>query len=263
MIDIHTHILPAIDDGAADKETSLEMARMAVADGIEYLAATPHVLEGPYINSKENILTRLNKLKQDLHQAGIPLKVLPGAEYYLDPDLPEALAKGELVTINQAGKYLLVELPGAFIPPYTSQVLYELQIQGITPIIAHPERNRGFIRNHKLLRELVSRGMLTQITSGSVTGMFGKMVKRMALNYIEEGLGHLLASDAHSINGRSPRLSGAVQELKHRFSVSFVETLVYDNPYKVISGASLEPAQVVPARNRWPQALLGRLGINI
>ena len=134
------------------------------------------------------------------------MEVLPGAEYRLEPDLPERLPRGGLLTLNDAGRHLLVELPGAFLPPYTERVLYELQLLGVTPVIAHPERNAAVARNPAFLRRLVSRGMLVQVTADSVTGRFGREARHLALSLLKEGLAHLVASDAHYLNGRPPVL---------------------------------------------------------
>ncbi|RDV84794.1 tyrosine-protein phosphatase [Ammonifex thiophilus] len=156
MIDIHTHILPGLDDGAEDLEEALSMARLALADGVTALVATPHVIRGSFFPSRQEILETVSLLNERLAEQGLPLRVLPGAEYRLEPDLPERLAKGELVPLNDAGRYLLVELPSTFVPPYAERVLYELQLQGVTPILAHPERNAELCRRPELLASLAA-----------------------------------------------------------------------------------------------------------
>lgn len=236
MIDIHVHILPGIDDGSPDMSTSLAMARVAAADGIKTLVATPHVMKGVFNNSKEIILEQVYRLQDCVQNENIPVEVLPGAEYYLEPDLPEKLSRGELLTINDSGKYLLVELPAALIPPYTNRVLYEIQIQGVTPIIAHPERNDGFARNPDQLAELVGRGILTQVTSLSLVGSFGSSAKKTALHMMRQGLVHTIASDAHSANGRAPYLSQASNLLQSLYEIDHVFNLTYHNPLCIISG---------------------------
>jgi protein-tyrosine phosphatase len=123
LIDIHTHILPGLDDGARDLKQSLAMAEAAVRDGITMLVATPHVIRGAYNNRKDEILEHVQNLNQCLKCAGVKLPILPGAEYYLEPDLPELLAAGQLLTLNDTGRYLLVELPAAVIPENTGNVL--------------------------------------------------------------------------------------------------------------------------------------------
>ncbi|WP_027356953.1 tyrosine-protein phosphatase [Desulfofundulus thermocisternus] len=250
MIDLHVHILPGLDDGAPDPGEALSMAWLAVEDGIESLVATPHI-NGQYRPERGFLLGVVEQLNNLLLKYGIPLQVLPGAEYLLEPDLPERLDRGELITINDGGRYLLVELPAAFVPPYTERVLYELQLRGVTPVIAHPERHASFCRRPELLQALVSRGMAAQVTAGSLTGMFGREAARMAFYFLEHGLAHLVASDAHSSTGRKPVLSPALAEVERRLGAEAVRKII-DNSRRVVEGQalSLEPAGKVPARGR-------------
>lgn len=253
MIDIHVHILPFLDDGSADIENSLAMARIAWDDGILALVATPHVMAGAYDNNKEDILLKVGEVNAMLKQSGNPLKVLPGAEYYLEPELPGQLARGEVLTLNGSGRYLLVELPSTYIPNYTGQILYEIQQQGVVPIIAHPERNAGFIRSPQLLKSFVNKGVLTQITSISITGLFGRTIRQAALDFIENGLAHVIASDAHSVNGRAPVLSLAAVEIERLYGIDLTQALVIDNPRRIIDGLPLEAMPAVKKRGLWKQ----------
>ncbi|MGB9804438.1 tyrosine-protein phosphatase [Desulfofundulus sp.] len=251
MIDLHAHILPGLDDGAPDLGEALSMAWLAVEDGIEFLVATPHVMEGEYSTDREAILSAVEQLNSHLDKYQIPLKILPGAEYRLEPDLPERLARGELVTLNDGGRYLLVELPPAFVPPYMERVLYELQLQGVTPIIAHPERNASFCRHPDLLQVLVCRGVPAQVTAGSLTGMFGREAARMAIYFLEHGLAHFVASDAHSSTGRTPVLSPALAEVKRRLGADAAWKLK-DNSRRVLEGRNIaiEAVGKVPTGRR-------------
>ncbi|HNX29780.1 MAG TPA: phosphotransferase [Syntrophomonadaceae bacterium] len=247
MIDIHVHILPGFDDGAADIDTAREMAAMAVANGIHTVIATPHVISGVSEHNSWEIATAVEELNLLLTQKDIALKVCPGAEYYLEPDLPARQAAGELLTLNNS-KYLLIELPAAQVPVYTEQVLYELQLQGITPVIAHPERNNGFITKPKLLGELIKKGNLSQITTGSVTGLFGQTVKKTALFFLRQGWGHVIASDAHSNIRRIPELLTAAGELKKIGGDQFSQSLLIDNPLSIMEGNPLQPLHPISAR---------------
>ena len=255
LIDIHTHILAGLDDGAKDIEHSLAMAEVAVKDGITMLVATPHVIKGVFDNSKDTILENVGTLSKCLESKGIPLRILPGAEYHLEPDLPRRMAAGELLTINDTGRYLLVELPSSMVPDYTGRVLYDLQLQGVTPIIAHPERNAGFEREPELLKNFISRGVLTQITSTSVTGLFGNSAKKTALRFIKEGFAHIIASDAHSTHGRSPRLSQAFQEIEHRWGTDYAQTLTSKNPRLIIEGHPVETCILPKKHSLWSRLL--------
>lgn len=239
MIDLHVHILPGFDDGAEDEETSVAMARLAAQDGISCLVATPHIIEGLFDWSRERILEAVGELNRCLDARGVPVQVLPGAEYRIDPRLPECLSRGELVTVNDGGRYLLVELPASMVPPYMDRVLYDLQLQGITPVVVHPERNAAFIREPALVANLAARGILFQITAGSLTGMFGKTVQKTAVGFFRSGRGHCIASDAHSPRGRAPVLSSAVREVERVLGAEVAQVLVRENPGRIIEGREI------------------------
>lgn len=255
MIDIHTHILPGLDDGAGNKDESLAMARIALEDGIHTIVATPHVLPGVFDNDKNKILSITAELNQALQEQKIAVNILPGAEYRLEPGLPRKLSQGELLTINNNDRYLLVELPSAFIPEYTAQVLYEIQLQGVTPIIAHPERNGGFSARPAALQELVARGMLTQITSASITGSFGKNIKQIAWGLLKQGMAHLISSDAHSSTGRAPLLSEAQKEIQKHLGSKPAWQLIQQNPGLVIEGKPLEKPYISGNNGWWKQLI--------
>jgi len=244
MLDLHAHILPRFDDGAQDAETSLLMAKLAAKDGITDLVATPHIVPGLHQSTKEEIVEAVNNLNQTLKENGFPIQILPGGEYRLEPELPRKLSAGEIVTVNETGRYILIEFPTTFIPGFTDTVLYELQLQGVTPIIAHPERNSGFVREPKRLEEMVKRGMLSQVTAGSLTGMFGREAQKAALLFLEKGWCHIIASDAHSANGRIPMLSCAAQMVEDYMGRDAALLLVLENPRRIIEAreiVSIEP----------------------
>jgi len=244
MIDIHSHILPGLDDGAAGMEESLALARLAQADGIHTMVATPHVITGLYPNSRETILAAVTQLQTVLQDNGIAISILPGAEYRLEPDLPRRGAKGELMTINDGGRYLLVEMPMDLVPGYAGQVFYELQLQGLTPIIAHPERNPGFARNPALLRELVLHGALVQITAASLTGLLGSRAAATARAFLKQGCVHFIASDAHNSKNRAPVLAAAAKEADRLLTPGEGEILTGDNPGRAIRGEMIEAGEI-------------------
>ncbi len=241
MIDIHSHILPGLDDGAPDLDEALLMAQMAVEDGIEAIIATPHVISGVFDQTRQGIFVAVASMRAALHAAGIPLAILPGAECHLEPDLPQRLADGQLMTLNDTGRYLLVELPASMVPDYTGKVLYEIQLQGVTPIIAHPERNAEVIRRPDVLLEFSKRGILSQVTTASVAGHFGKKVQRTALALCMAGTSQFVASDAHSSRSRTPVLSPASAQLESAVGKEAAQAMLSDNPARVIAGLELEP----------------------
>ena len=240
MIDIHTHILPGLDDGAASLRESLEMSAIAAAGGFCAIFATPHVVSGLYDNTPRQIEEAVALLNRCLTEKNIPLTVLPGAEYRLEPGLPRHLSEGRLMTLNDAGHYILIEPPPDLIPDYTEQLFYEIQLQGVMPILAHPERNPGFRRDPDRLYRLLQRGVLAQVTAGSIEGRFGRAARRFALKMLETGAAQLVASDAHSARGRSPAISAAIREIEARWGAAFARTVLSANPRRIVAGETIE-----------------------
>ena len=156
MIDIHSHILPGIDDGPAGMEESLKMARIAVEDGIHTIVATPHCLNGIYSNRRSDILSACAGLNRVLKEHQVPLEILPGSEARLCLEILDELEKGRLMTINDAGRYISVELPDQFIPDTVIAFINRLRGMNITPIVSHPERNPVIQNNIEVLSHIIS-----------------------------------------------------------------------------------------------------------
>jgi protein-tyrosine phosphatase len=222
LIDIHCHLLPGVDDGAKDLKESIEMAKAAVTEGITHIVATPHHNNGNYSNSKEQIIAKIRELQDVLQKENIPLTILPGQEPRINGDTLQDYENGTLLTLNDAGKYVLIELPSNHVPRYTQQILFDLQMKEITPIIVHPERNQEIIENPDLLYQLVKKGACTQITASSVTGHFGKKIKKFAFEVIEANLTHFISSDAHNVTTRPFRMMEAYEMIEKEFGVSTV-----------------------------------------
>ncbi len=239
MIDIHSHILPGLDDGAANMDEAIAMARCAVVGGIRQMVATPHVKTRLY-PSREAILDVMSNLQKALIKNGISLIILPGAEYRLEPELPKRFSGGELLTINNKGRYLLVELPDGYVPDYTATVFQDLLLQGVTPIIAHPERNDVFIRDHSRLYELIVLGALVQLTAGSLTGYFCPDVTVAARAFLEHGCAHFIASDAHSTSGQLPQFEPAARETVRLLGEEQGHRLLIINPQRAVRGEFIE-----------------------
>lgn len=232
MIDLHCHILPDIDDGPALMAESLEMARMAVADGISAIVATPHVKELPY--PPDRISTRVEEFRRALNEARIPLKVLAGADVsaLLEPSL---LAP---YTLNGT-PYILFEFPHTHVPQNAGQLLFNGILAGLRPIITHPERNPSFVRSPQLLFELVEAGALVQVTAESLTGGFGDEARHCAAYLLRKQMVHFLASDAHSSRQRIPELSRGVAAAERIVGKAAAMKLVQDHPAAVVAGREL------------------------
>ena len=239
MIDVHSHILPAMDDGARDLEEALEMARLAVVDGIRVMVATPHLFKHKSVdlaasNEKRVILDHLDIFRERLAAEGIALEILPGCDVPLSVEALSLLAEDRVLTINDGKRYLLLELPHFSLPPSLEEICFSLQSRGITPIITHPERHPIIQERPDRLERLIDLGCLIQLTAGSLTGGFGRQVVRISRQMVKKGYIHLLASDAHNTQGRPPILSKAVKELTRLVGSEQARAMVTRIPEKII-----------------------------
>lgn len=220
MIDIHCHILPGVDDGAATIEDTIEMAKVAVNEGITTIIATPHHKNNQFNNFKTSILTKVNNLNSVLKRESIPLTVLPGQEVRIYGEVIEDYYKEEILTLNHT-KYLFIEFPSSSVPRYAERLLYELQTKGLIPIIVHPERNKELQEKPDLLYQIVKNGALTQVTASSLVGYFGKNVKKFSEQLIEHNLTHFIASDAHNTHNRSFKIVEAFETIDENFGLDY------------------------------------------
>ena len=215
MIDLHCHLLPGLDDGPATVEESLELARAACAAGIETIVATPHIRED-YPFDPAEIAVRARELEQALGEAGIALRVMQGAEVAITrvPDLDQA-ALGALCL--GAGPYMLVESPYTYATTILEETVFELQVQGFRPVLAHPERAPSFQQEPDRLVGLVERGVLCSVTAASMMGTFGRTVQRFTALIFSKQLVHNVASDAHDPVRRPVDLRGGFESLERDF----------------------------------------------
>ena len=230
MIDLHSHILAGIDDGAADLDESLAMARLAVADGIEVLAATPHA---DVHRPRSEVAARVGELQAELDAQGVPLRLLPGVEIALTPDVPARLADRTLPTLA-GSRYALIELPFNVLPPHVGQVLFDVQMAGFTPVMAHVERYRYVQDAPERLREWADRGVVLQVNASSLRGDFGAGPRRAAETVVRGAWPAVLASDSHDSRRRRPELA---------FARALVEALA--GPARVAELLDTGPAAIV------------------
>ena len=166
-VDLHAHILPGLDDGPATLEQALRMARIAAKSGTRVIVATPHCLTGVYTNGRDKILAACRELNDSLARSRVPLLVLPGAEVRLNPSIMSALARHELMTVNDGGRYLLLELPDQVVPEQVTGLIAQLKARNLEPIIAHPERNHALLHHPEWVERFVSAGALLRKTFSS------------------------------------------------------------------------------------------------
>jgi len=252
MIDLHTHILPGIDDGAKSLQESVAMARIAYADGVRVMAATPH--NHGYVDP--GLRTRVCELTAEVQDAlntyGVNVRVVPGVEAFLVPDLVKQLDEGSALPLDTS-RYVLVEWGFSSTPLYTEQVLFELQVHGFTPIIAHPARYHAVQDNPNLLHGLVARGVLCQLTAASLTGDWGSQAQETAITLLEHNMAHIIASDAHSPDWRPPLLSKAVEEASRIMGEERAWAMVTTVPQDILEDreVTVEPPGTVKPRRRW------------
>ena len=233
-IDIHSHIIPGIDDGAKDEAMALEMLKIAQKSGTGNIIATPHFVSGNNGYGFGAIIEKCKHLNRLAFDAGIRITVYPGCEVFIDPELLRSLELGLIGTLA-GSNYMLIELPMMNIPPYTDTVLYNLQLKGITPIIAHPERNIEIQYKPELTEAYTDRGILLQVNSGSITGIYGAEAKRTAIRLIKEGWVQFVASDAHSDIRRTPDMTDAAMVITKRFGLDMSEKLFALNALRIIN----------------------------
>jgi protein-tyrosine phosphatase len=239
MIDLHSHILPGIDDGAPDLATSLAMARMALDDGIKVMACTPHFLPGLYDNEASDVRARVVALSQALTDNSLELILVPGGDIHVRPDFVEAIAAKRILTLNDS-RYVLLEPPHVIMPLRLEDLIISLVASGTVPIITHPERLAWIEQNYASLTRMVFAGAWLQITAGSVTGRFGARVQYWTQRLLQDGLVHIMSTDAHNLGSRPPRLSNAVGIVAREIGPVEAQKLVFDRPLAVLHNEAVE-----------------------
>lgn len=239
MIDIHNHILPGLDDGAKTIADSLGIVRQLVHSGFTTLMATPHVMEGSGFLSPEEILAAVEQLRKHVAEEEIPVEILPGAENYISPDLGKWAREGKLMTLGNTGKYLLLELPMLEIPQYTEQVFFDLQVQGLIPVLAHPERNKGLIDRPEYLAEWANKGVLFQMNLRSLSGRYGPQAQELAERMLRSCLIHFIGSDAHRPSREDTVYLKAMGSVKEMAGEERFREVTVKNPQAVLTGEGL------------------------
>jgi protein-tyrosine phosphatase len=263
MIDLHSHILPNVDDGSSSMEMSLEMARIATADGVEMMACTPHVIPAIYDNSTATITESVRLFAAALKAADIPLTICVGADIHVTPTLVEDLRAGRVPSLK-GSRYFLFEPPHHVRLPGLVSLAQKLLESGYVPILTHPERLTWIEDHYETICRIGEAGAAIQITAASITGNFGKRARYWSHRMLDEGRVDLIASDAHDTVRRPPGLSRARDEIIERSGEETARLLVLANPQAIVQNKLIAPKAVrsgsaaKPARRNLAARWLGR-----
>lgn len=244
FIDSHNHSLPSIDDGAKSLAMALDMLRIAEQYGTCEVILTPHHLNGAFSNHTASIKQSYDELSNMAQSAGIKLKLHLGSEVHLVPEATAQLINGTALTYCDLKKAALIEPPKRGMPPGYQSIIAELLSSGITPIIAHPERNQFLRNNLAEVEHLVNIGCKIQLTAQSLTGEFGDSIAQASLQLIQRCLVHLVASDAHRVEGRSPDLTKAYSWISDNFCPATANLLLKENPKRITLGKELKTIEL-------------------
>lgn len=257
MIDLHTHILPGIDDGAKNLQVSLEMAAIAVEDGIRTMACTPHIYPGMYMNDGPGIERARVALQAEFDQRGIGLRLVTGADVHLVPGLLAGLRDGTVPTLAQS-RYLLLEPSHTTPPPRFEDAVFALIAAGYTPVITHPERLTWVEDHYPVFLRLIGQGAWMQVTAGALTGAFGRRAQYWGERFLGEGHTHILASDAHTAGRRRPQLRPALEIAERLLGKEEASRLVNERPQVILDNLSPLQAPGLPEttakRKKYPFA---------
>ena len=243
MFDLHSHIIPSIDDGSKDRDMSLNMLQIAADNKTTGIVATPHVIEGDWLPTWERILQECDLLQQAAHAASLELQVFPGGEVAIYRDILDLLKGPGAYCIN-GGRYLLVELPATHIPSFTEDFFFTLQARGITPILAHPERHPELAKKPEILAEWIGTGVLSQLNGTSLTGLMGERVMATAELFLANQMVHVIGSDAHGIRNRNTNLTPAVDKLTKLIGPEAAHQLLVVNPDNIIHSREVDIPEI-------------------
>ncbi len=245
LIDLHSHILPGLDDGAPTVEVSLAMARAAVENGVTVLACTPHIMPGVWNNSGPQIRQAVEALKAVLADNGVNLNLTTGADVHIAPNLVGAIRSGQVLTLHDT-RYVLLELPHHIAPPRADTCFMQLLDAGYVPIFTHPERLSWVQTRYNLIVRLFEAGVWMQITAGSLIGRFGKRAQLLSERMLRDGFVHILASDAHNLKSRPPNLASGWEAARSIVGEDEAYRLVVERPYGILRDDL--PAAVIAPR---------------
>ena len=254
MIDIHSHLLFGVDDGPETVEGAMRMIEEAASEGITQLVVTPHAYSPQYHVPVPEVESQVRMLQDVINAADIDLTLSTGQEVRIHEYIITNLLNKNILTIANS-RYLLLELPTQHVPAYTIPIIQNLISEGVVPIIAHPERNKGIAEKPERLERLVRHGALAQVTAGSVAGHFGKNVQKLSIQLIEANLIHAYGSDAHNTDNRPFLFNKGLEVLEKKMDTDTVDMLLLNNQ-QIIQNKLLaiyEPE--IPVTRKWWQLI--------
>ena len=275
MIDLHSHILHGLDDGPETMDESIQMCWISYRDGVRTIVATPHTLNGSYRNNRSIILAKVKELNEAIIKFGVDssefevespkseksrpfqseicdlksemkLRILAGADIHFSDEILHQLDQEQVMTVGDGKKFLILEFPFHAIPFRAEDVLFQLMARGITPIISHPERNLEIVRRPARYYEMVRMGCLGQVTAMSLTGGFGPKLRGFSEKLLKKRLIHLIASDAHNVDGRPPGLTHAVREAEKIVGREEAQKMVAEYPRTILEGKRPDLPEPLP-----------------
>ncbi|WP_350345073.1 CpsB/CapC family capsule biosynthesis tyrosine phosphatase [Proteinivorax tanatarense] len=249
MIDVHSHILPGIDDGASCIEQAIEMAKIAQQENITKIISTPHYLGEGQDASKESILKAAKLLNQSCVDNGIDIDILVGQELYANINLLEDIKNNNVLPLANTD-FLLIEFPMMSLPSWADDILHGIMVLGYKPVIAHPERYGYVINNPDIVKEWINMGCFTQINSMSITGRFGSKVQKVVKELATRDMIHLLGTDSHSHRGRSPKVQDSISLLKNWIGTKDAK-MVVDNGFRLLENQELVTKVPQTKRNKF------------
>ena len=240
FVDIHCHLLPEVDDGSASWDETLAMAEMAMADGTSTIVATPHQLGSYGGNHGDAIRSKVDQLQVFLDRHGVALRVVPGADVRIEADMVRKIQQGEVLTLGDHRRHVLLELPHEVYLPL-DRFLRTLGAAGLVGILSHPERNMGILGQPHVVAELVDAGCLMQVTAGSLIGAFGPQVQHFAESLVRQQLVHFIATDAHGSRSRRPLLRRAFDHVVRLVGYETAVDVCCRFPAAVVAGGHVAP----------------------
>lgn len=249
MIDMHCHILWGQDDGPRSMEESMKLMERAVKEGITAMISTSHCRHPLYDVNFSAVTEQINILQSELIQSNIPITLYTGHEVRLSENILSLIHSNQIHTLANSN-YLLIELPTTTVPIYTKHIIHELLLAGITPVIAHPERNKAIAQQPNRLVQLIREGALCQITAGSLSGHFGRAVQRLSLDLVHANLVHVYGSDVHNLSTRPFLFEAGLHYLEKKKQLEAVD-LFLENNERILQNHPIlikEPEEIAAAK---------------